>query len=242
VFIGGAIAPLLQTDPPFPRARVTSDVDGVVASQRYGDLDALGARLRARGFRQDPHAAHLHRWTSPSGIPFDLVPAGAHPGGSGNPWDAAALDTSDQAILAGGVVIRHARAPAFLAQKWAAHHDRGREHPLDSHDLEDILALLASRPGIVEEVTAAPPEVGAYLAAQARGFLADPDAADLLAAHLNNAQDAAATIGAVRRVLERLTSPQASPAAPGPTLPTSTPRPPPAGHSAGRAPSGSPAP
>jgi predicted nucleotidyltransferase len=201
VFIGGAIAPLLQTDPPFPRARVTSDVDGVVASQRYGDLDALGARLRARGFRQDPHAAHLHRWTSPSGIPFDLVPAGAHPGGSGNPWDAAALDSAHRATL-GGVVIRYASAPVFLAQKWAAHGDRGREHPLDSHDLEDLLALLASRPAIVDEVAAAPPEVRAYLAAEARSFLADPDAADLLAAHLNDAQDPAGTMGVVRQALE----------------------------------------
>lgn len=206
VFIGGAIAPLLQTDPPFPRARVTSDVDRVVASQRYGDLDALAARLRARGFRQDPHAAHLHRWTSPSGIPVDLVPAGAHPGGSGHPWDAVALDTSRRATLGGDVVIRHASAPAFLAQKWAAHHDRGREHPLDSHDLEDVLALLASRPGIADEVAAAPPEVRAYLAAEARRFLASPDAADLLAAHLNNAQDPGATIRLVRRVLERLMS------------------------------------
>lgn len=204
VFIGGAIAPLLQTDPPFPRARVTSDVDRVVASQRYGDLDALAARLRARGFRQDPHAAHLHRWTSPSGIPVDLVPAGAHPGGSGHPWDAVALDTSRRATLGGDVVIRHASAPAFLAQKWAAHHDRGREHPLDSHDLEDVLALLASRPGIADEVAAAPPEVRAYLAAEARRFLASPDAADLLAAHLNNAQDPAATMGVVRRALEGL--------------------------------------
>jgi predicted nucleotidyltransferase len=183
---------------------VTSDVDGVVASQRYGDLDALAARLRARGFRQDPHAAHLHRWTSPSGIPVDLVPAGAHPGGSGHPWDAVALDTSRRATLGGDVVIRHASAPAFLAQKWAAHHDRGREHPLDSHDLEDVLALLASRPGIADEVAAAPPEVRAYLAAEARSFLADPDAADLLAAHLNNAQDPAATMGVVRRALEGL--------------------------------------
>jgi hypothetical protein len=39
---------------------------------------------------------------------------------------------------------------------------------------------------------------------QAMHFLADPAAEDLLAAHLNNAQDPAATITAVRAVLERL--------------------------------------
>jgi hypothetical protein len=201
VFIGGAIAPLLQTDPPFPRARVTSDVDGLVASQRYAELDELARQLRTRGFRQDTATARIHRWMSPSGIPFDLVPAGTHPGGSGNPWDAAALETAEQATLPGGGVVRHVSAPAFLAQKWAAHHDRGQESPLDSHDLEDVLALLASRPQLSAEVAAAPPRVRAYLAGQARAFLAHPYADDLLAAHLNNAQDPAATIAMVRQIL-----------------------------------------
>lgn len=204
VFIGGAIAPLLQTDPPFPGARVTSDVDGVVASERYADLDDLGATLRVRGFRQELHAGHIHRWISPSGIPFDLVPAGAHAGRSGNTWDAAALETAERTTLPDGQVIRHASAPAFLAQKWAAHHDRGRESPLESHDLEDLLALLASRPRIVDEVRVAPAEVRRYLAEEARGFLTDPNAEDLLAAHLNNAQDPAATVEAVRQILEQM--------------------------------------
>lgn len=206
VFIGGAIAPLLQTDPPFPRARVTSDVDAVVASHGYAEFDDVAARMRVRGFRQDVSAAHVHRWMSPSGIPFDLVPAGAHLGGSGNPWDTAALDTAERGTLPGGTVVRHASAPAFLAQKLAAHHDRGRESPLDSHDLEDVLALLASRPAVLGEIAAAPPAVRAYLAAQARRFREDPYAEDLLAAHLNNAQDPAATIAAVRLTLEGMTA------------------------------------
>lgn len=67
------------------------------------------------------------------------------------------LETAIQLEIGNGVTIKHVSAPAFLAQKWAAHHDRGRDDPLTSHDLEDILALLASRPGIAEEVAAAPP-------------------------------------------------------------------------------------
>jgi hypothetical protein len=68
----------------------------------------------------------------------------------------------------------------------------------------DILALLASRPTIVDEVAGAPNELRTYLAEQSRAFLADPNAEDLLAAHLNNAQDPAVTIGAVRGVLRTL--------------------------------------
>jgi hypothetical protein len=205
VFIGGAIAPLLMTDPPFLEARITSDVDGVVASHTYADTEALRVRLDARGFRQDPKdRKHAHRWRDPSGIPFDLVPAGAHLGGSGNPWDAIGIATAVEATIAGEVRIRHVTAPAFLAQKWAAHHDRGRDDPLVSRDLEDILALLASRPGIVEEVAAAPPELRAYVGQQAHEFLVSRDAEDLLAAHLHNAQDPAGAIAAVRTLLGRL--------------------------------------
>ena len=205
VFIGGAIAPLLQTDPPFPRARVTSDVDGVVASSTYAESERLHRELAERGFRQAIRGTkHVHRWIGPSGIPFDLVPAGQHLGGSGNPWDTIAIETAVEATIGGGVTIRHASAPAFLAQKWAAHHDRGRADPLGSHDLEDILALLASRPTILEEVAAAPAALRTYVAEQAKTFLADANAEDLLAAHLNNAQDPAATTAAVRAMLERL--------------------------------------
>jgi hypothetical protein len=205
VFIGGAIAPLLQTDPPFPRARVTSDVDGVLASSTYTESRRLYEELARRGFRQPiEDTKHVHRWIGPSGIPFDLVPAGEHVGGSGNPWDVIAIETAVEATIGGRITIRHATAAAFLAQKWSAHHDRGREDPLASHDLEDILALLASRPTILEDVAAAPPELRAYVAEQATSFLRDASAEDLLAAHLNNAQDPAATITAVRVVLEQL--------------------------------------
>ena len=205
VFIGGAIAPLLQTDPPFSEARPTSDVDGVVASHTYADTEALRVRLEARGFRQDPkNGKHAHRWRDPSGIPFDLVPAGKHLGGSGNPWDTIGIATAVEATLGGGVRIRHVSAPAFLAQKWAAHHDRGRDDPLASYDLEDVLALLASRPRIVEEVAMAPATLREHVGQQARAFLDSRDAEDLLAAHLNNAQDPASTVAAVRALLGRL--------------------------------------
>lgn len=157
VFIGGAIAPLLQMDPPFLEARITSDVDAVTATHKYTDTERLNERLRELGFRQNPaEAKHAHRWRDPSGIPFDLVPTGKHLGGIDNPWDALGIETAIETSLPDGETIRHVTAPVFLAQKWAAHHDRGADDPWGSHDLEDILALLASRPSLVAEVAKAP--------------------------------------------------------------------------------------
>ena len=116
-----------------------------------------------------------------------------------------AVATASEATVEPGLTIRHASAPAFLALKWAAHHDRGRDEPLHSDDLEDILALLASRPSALGEIAGAPANLRAYLKDQAAAFLADPNAEDLLAGHLNNAQSPAHTITAVRDVLIRIT-------------------------------------
>ncbi|MEK6767565.1 MAG: hypothetical protein AABY85_01110 [Gemmatimonadota bacterium] len=207
VFIGGAIAPALQTDPPFPRARPTSDVDAVAISPTYSDSHRLSEELRARGFRRAVgDTRNAHRWYSPDNIAFDLVPAGEQLGASGNLWDSMARDTAVEVELEPGLIIRHASAPAFLALKWAAHDDRGRADPLASHDLEDILALLASRPIIRTEIGEAPLAIRTYLADRARAFLDDSYMEDLLAAHLNNAQDPSRAIAAVRELIEWMAS------------------------------------
>lgn len=205
VFIGGAIAPLLQDDPPFEEARPTRDVDAVTASTSYAEVGVLHEALRRRGFSQRPgEAAHLHRWWSGDGDAFDLVPCGEHAGGSGQEWDRLALEGSLTVDLGGGVVVRIASAPAFLALKWAAFRDRGIRDPGGSHDLEDILALIASRPTIVREVAGAAGRVRGAVAGGAAAFLRYDTLADLLAGHLNNAQDPVVITAMVRGRLEAM--------------------------------------
>jgi len=208
VFIGGALSPLLQVDPPFPAARPTADVDAVIATASYAAAQRIEETLRARGFRQDPGAkAHAHRWVSPDGVLFDLVPAGEHFGGTGSPWDQLVIASAVETALEGGLTIRHASAPGFLALKWAAFNDRGRDDPLHSDDLEDIVALLASRPSLVAEVEAAPEELRAFVRAQASAFLTHPFLEDLLAAYLSSAQSPARLAAMVREILERMAQP-----------------------------------
>jgi len=88
--------------------------------------------------------------------------------------------------------------------KLAAYADRGIGDPFASHDLEDILALVASRPGLVTEVQASVPEAGEFIARSMATLLARRDLEDLLAGHLNNAQDPAHVVTAVRAAMERL--------------------------------------
>ncbi|MBK9550475.1 MAG: hypothetical protein IPO52_15580 [Gemmatimonadetes bacterium] len=94
--------------------------------------------------------------------------------------------------------------PAFLALKWAAFADRGRADPFASHDLEDILALIASRVDIVGEVDRASAELKQFVAESTRQFLQQQRVDDILAGHLNNAQDPRATMRLVQDRLDNI--------------------------------------
>src|SRR5690606_1213081 len=140
----------LHVDRPFKAARSTVDVDAIAVTVSYSDFDRLRDELRALGFRETVNARHANRWTAPGerAVKFDLVPIGDHLGASGNPWDQVAIETAGTSEIEPGLSIRHANAPGFLALKFAAHRDRGADDPITSTDLEDIFALLASRPQI----------------------------------------------------------------------------------------------
>jgi predicted nucleotidyltransferase len=188
VFIGAALAPLLQTNPVIPRVRPTNDVDAIVASSGYASYNVLEARIRARGFRTAvSEQQNVHRWRAPDGTLFDLVPIGAHLGGTGGRWDAVAFDTAVETEVEAGVRIRHASAPGFLALKWAAFWDRGARDPFGSPDLEDILALMVSRDELVSEFNDSPPPVQDYIREGLSWLRGSENYEDLVAAHLGNA-------------------------------------------------------
>jgi hypothetical protein len=191
VFIGGAIAPLLRTDDTVPRARPTKDVDAIVASRGRVDDARWSVALRARSFTHVvAHGAPAHRWRTRDGILFDLVPAGTHTGASGNLWDVFALEGAVRAVV-GGVAFRHASAAAFIALKAEAYNDRGGGDPRASHDIEDVIALIASRVSIALDVAAARPAVRERVERFARALTDSGVLDDVLASHLNNADDPA---------------------------------------------------
>jgi hypothetical protein len=193
VFIGGAVAPLLQTHPVSSRVRPTKDVDGLAVTASYAEFTTLEEELRARDFRQlamDARATqHAHRWITPTGGVFDLVPVGRHLGGSGNSVGQAAVDSAVTIALSaphgGTTVIRHVNAPTFLALKWAAFRDRGDRDLLASHDVEDMFAVLASRPSLPSECVQASADVQMELRAMADLLLGSEDLlGEALQAHL----------------------------------------------------------
>ncbi|MEA5443633.1 hypothetical protein [Cyanobium gracile] len=174
VFVGGAVAGLLITDPAMPDIRPTQDVDVICRVIARADYYQLGMQLRARGFQEDTRpGAPLCRWCIEQ-ITLDLMPAQGNILGFSNRWYPLAVESAQLQVLPSGRSIRMVTAPVFLATKLEAFYGRGQGAFLFSHDLEDLMAVVDGRESLLEECRLSPPELRNALAAHFQVLLATP--------------------------------------------------------------------
>jgi hypothetical protein len=203
VFLGGACIGLWITDPGAPHPRPTKDVDVVVeVASRLGYIH-FSERMRARGFSEDAASPVICRWRHlDSGLLLDAMPVNPEILGLQSRWQADAADHALRCVLPSGAVIRAASPPYLLATKLEAFGDRGRDDPIASRDLEDIVTLLDNREELPAEAHSAPADVGAYLARQLADLQRLPDFVILVASMLRPDPASQARLEAV--VLPRL--------------------------------------
>lgn len=184
VFVGGAVAGLLITDPAMPEIRSTEDVDLVCRALVLADYHRVEKMLRARGFVQDLRLeAPICRWrTGP--VAVDVMPTLETILGFSNRWYPLALASGQFAALPSGRTIRLIAAPVFLATKLEAFAGRGQGDFLFSHDLGDLLAVVDGRESLFEECRTSPPELRDYLGERFGALLATPSFVEALAGHL----------------------------------------------------------
>lgn len=172
-FVGGCATGLLITDPGASPVRATQDVDAVVAVVSLADYHRLGDALRAKGFSQPlEEGAPAFRWSS-AGLKLDVMPSDPGILGFSNRWYERVMRQAFTARLPGGIEIRVADAPSFIATKLEAFLDRGAGDYLSSHDLEDVLSVVDGRTELVGELRAADPELRAFVGGTVAGLLAD---------------------------------------------------------------------
>jgi len=185
VFLGGAVTELFITAPGRRSSRHTKDVDVVIDVVNLGEYsDSLREQLVELGLREDVRdGAPVCRWLLDDFI-VDIMPTRGDILGFSCEWYQLAFDTARPISLPNGVTIRLATPACFLATKLNAFADRGRRNPMASHDLEDVIAVIDGRPEIVGDVTGAPIDLRAAIAAKFTDLLARPDAEDVVAAQL----------------------------------------------------------
>jgi hypothetical protein len=197
VFVGGAVAGLLVTDPLADAVRATRDVDAVVNACR-ATFHRIEEQVAAHGFARDMNSDVICRWVQKdSGLVFDLMPVQPEVLGFSNRWYPYAVDSAVPVELGDGITIRLVSAVAFVATKLEAFASRGGGDFMSSHDLEDVLNVVDGREELVEEMAAAPTELkqavaGVFVHLLANsdfinalpGLIAEPDRASLVTERL----------------------------------------------------------
>ena len=189
VFVGGATVELFFTSPVAARVRMTRDADVICEVTGRVGYHRLGERLRALGFSEDTSpGAPMCRWRSAAGI-LDVMPTDETILGFSNPWYEYGIRTARPVTLAPDLSIRLLTPPVFLATKLAAYAGRGCGDLLGSHDIEDIVNVVAYRLEIVGETKAETTELRHWIADRVREHLIDhPDFEDAVAGNLPDAR------------------------------------------------------
>lgn len=180
-FVGGCTTALLITDA-FAReaVRFTEDVDVIVHVLGYGKWQRLLIELRQRGFRESPEDDIICRMRLPNALTgrdliVDFMPDDEAILNFTNRWYRDALHSAADHALPYGTLIRVVTPSYFLATKLEAYRGRGRNDPLTSRDIEDILAVVDGRDSLHAELTQAESALCHYIAQAITALLAHRD-------------------------------------------------------------------
>jgi hypothetical protein len=180
-FVGGCTTALLITDA-FAReaVRFTEDVDVIVHVLGYGKWQRLLTELRERGFKESPDDEIICRMRLPNALTgrdllVDFMPDDEAILSFSNRWYRDALHAAADHALPSGTLIRVVTPSYFLATKLEAYRGRGRNDPLASRDIEDILAVVDGRDSLQAELAHAGPELRLYIAQALSALLAHRD-------------------------------------------------------------------
>lgn len=180
VFVGGAVAGLLVTDPLADSVRATRDVDAVVNANR-AMFHRIEQAVAQRGFARDVQSDVICRWIhKESGVLFDLMPVQPEVLGFSNRWYPYAVETAESVELNPGLNIRLVSAVGFIATKLEAFAGRGAGDFLASHDIEDVLNIVDGREELMAEMADAPTDLRHAVASAFQKLLSDPDFENVL--------------------------------------------------------------
>jgi predicted nucleotidyltransferase len=184
IFVGGAVAGLLITDPAMPAIRPTDDVDLVTHAAALKDFHAIERKLAARGFVNDMRpGAPICRWRM-GDVAVDVMPTNESILGFSNRWYPFAVETAEPMALPSGVGIRLIFPPVFIATKLEAFAGRGNNDFLFSHDMGDLIAVMDGRESLVAECQASDNKLRSYLRAKFSELMNSPSFMQALPGHL----------------------------------------------------------
>ena len=202
VFVGGSMVDFLITDPASPEVRASMDVDVIIELASQMDYHALRGPLTSLGFKEDDsgNPPLICRWNI-NGIIVDIMPTDEKILGFSNEWYIDAIKTAEWEEIEEKLSIRRISGPSFLMTKLAAFNDRGDGDYLGSADIEDVVAVLDGRPGIIDEIKGSNQKLKTALIEEFTAFLQNEDFIDSLPGHLIDNQRSPTIINRLQTIV-----------------------------------------
>lgn len=182
IFVGGSVISLYTDDPAADEIRPTQDVDLTLKIVNLSHWEKLQEQLDGLGFQPNPfgHAICSYKYKD---IPVDLMSTEDGPLGPANRWYKIGLENLWTA-LAQDQEIRILSAPCFLATKFEAFNNRGKDIR-SSHDMEDIIYVLDNRINIVQEIQVADNRISNFIKEQLQKIIRQEQLQEVLIAHIH---------------------------------------------------------
>ncbi len=183
IFVGGAVVSLYADMESDEELRETFDVDLTsIGLINYSSYTILLERLAQLGIHPDPEG-HSICSLNYQGIAIDIMPSEDGPIGQANRWYKPGFETLLK-VKVGMEEIKILSAPCFIATKFEAFNDRGKDYRT-SHDIEDIVYVLDNRSSIVHEIETAPQEIKQFVTSEFKKLRENRFMEELISVHLN---------------------------------------------------------
>lgn len=160
----------------------------------------MAKKLEEQGFKQSIQDKVICRWRYDDVI-LDVMPTNEEILTFGNRWYKEALQNSIIHNIAEDLVIKSITAPYLLATKIEAFNTRGNNDFFGSHDFEDIIAVIAGRIEITEEVAVVNKELRSHLKKFFAGVIKNNAFQQALPGHVS---DGPVTMQRVQTVIDRI--------------------------------------
>lgn len=171
IYVGGATVGLYINDPAADDVRPTKDVDISLSIATIGALEEIREALNKKGFMQSADDNVICRFRYDD-VKVDVMNTKAISWAPANPWFAPGFSLKETFEIE-EQIIWILPLPYFLATKFAAYNDRGKNEPRTSHDFEDIVFVIDNRTDIVAQIVTAPQDVKLYLKGEFEEMLKD---------------------------------------------------------------------
>lgn len=173
-FVGGCTTGFFITDD-FSRQQIryTNDIDIIVHVLGLHGWAQLQEQLRKRGFIEKMQEEVICAMYL-ADLRVDFMPDNEKTLGFSNCWYATALQNVQWYQLNEHLKIPLVQPVYFIATKLEAYLGRGKNDPLASRDIEDIMNLFDGREKLVGEIAKATSELRQYIATQLNALLKPP--------------------------------------------------------------------